>query len=138
MRKLSFLGLLVSLVLVSTPVVQSQEAASKSMHYVIDFKRLSYYLELDDCQKGEVYEINSFFIEQQEAYLSGNMSPEVLEKNWNYVLYSNLKLMKAALTDKQYAKYLRVLNLTENNRMFAASVKTENNDAGLVVMVSSK
>jgi hypothetical protein len=128
MKRVSFLGLMVSLFLVSAPLVQSQNVAANSTHYVIDFQKLSHYLELDDFQKNGVYEINSFFIDQQNQYIRKNLSPEKLEKNWNHVLYGNLKLMKETLTAEQYQKYLRLLNTTNNNRMLAAAGETDSHD----------
>ena len=130
-----FLGLAVSLFMVSTPLVHSQNVAVKNTHYVIDFQKLSHYLELEDFQKAEVYQINSFFIDQQKEYLTKNISPKSLEKKWNQVLYSNLKMMKDALTEAQYKKYLRLLNITHSNRMLAALAEPDDIEAELLALL---
>jgi hypothetical protein len=138
MKRVSFLGWVVGLLFVSATLVKGQNDAAQNLHYVIDFQKLSYYLELDDSQKGEVSQINAFFIDQQKQYLRKNLSPEKWEKNWNQVLYGNLKLMKETLSEEQYKKYLRVINATHTNRMLAALNEADNNYAGSYMLVELK
>jgi hypothetical protein len=117
MKRFSFLGLAVSLFLVCAPLIHSQNAVVDNIPLRIDAGKLSYYLELEPFRKNEVYQIIDFFIDQQNQFLTGISSPEKLQKNFDRVLYGNLKLMKEALTDNQYKKYLRLINTTFNNRM---------------------
>jgi hypothetical protein len=138
MKRVSFLGLMVSMFLVSAPLVQSQNVAENSMPYVIDFQKLSYYLDLESSQQDEVAWINSFFIDQQQQLLTDNISPNRLQSELEQALYGNLILMRVALTAEQYQKYLRVINATNNNRMLAALEETDNNDAEWYLLAEFK
>jgi len=126
MKKMSILSLAVGLFLVSAPLASSQNDAVVNMMYVIDFPKLSQYLELEPFQKYEIFQINDFFIDSQKQLLTGKLSPEKLEQKYHKVLYGNLKLMKEALTETQYRKYLRLINLTRGNRLF---FPVENDDS---------
>jgi len=119
MKKYGFLGLVVSLYLVSTPLMHSQNEQVYYLPFVMDFSKLSYYLQLESFRKEEVSKINTFFVDQQTLLLTDNLSQERLQKKFGNVLYGNLKLMKKALSEEQYKKYLRLINETNYYRMLA-------------------
>lgn len=75
--------------------------------------RLSKYLQLDAGQHEEVSNICDYFNEQMtQATRARKNRDQLLHR----AVYGNLKLMKQTLTDKQYAEYLRLLNVTLNNK----------------------
>ncbi|WP_165154405.1 hypothetical protein [Parabacteroides sp. ZJ-118] len=86
--------------------------------FVVEFGKLSSYLNLAPSQMDEVYNINDYFIGQQKASLSkdAKRQAERLQK----AVYGNLKLMKTVLNDDQYRKYITLLNVTNNNRLTGA------------------
>ena len=124
MKKYGFLGWVVGLFLVSAPMMHSQNEQVYHWPFVIEFSRLSYYLELEPFRQDEVARINTFFIDQQEWLSNDNISQERKQKRFEKVLYVNLKLMKEALSTAQYQKYLRLINATNNLRMMAGDVET--------------
>ena len=128
MNRLNVVGLVISLFLVSTPLIHSQSATVYHLPFLIDGQKLSYYLELQPFQQNEVVNINSFFIDQQTQLLESNRSPEQLQKSFERVLFVNLKLMKETLTEKQYRKYLYLINATNNYRIWAASLEANNSN----------
>lgn len=93
---------------------------SKNDHLIseINYDRLSQYLQLKPSQMNDVYAINTYFNDQlRKASFAG-------ESSFNGILYKavygNLKLMKKALNQEQYRKYLVLINVTNNhNRLFA-------------------
>lgn len=87
---------------------QSKEA------FVVNFDKLSSYLELTPSQMGEVADINQYFIDKQIESVSAN--PVRYDKRMQQAVYGNLKLMKNALTNEQYRKYVALINLTNNNK----------------------
>jgi len=84
----------------------------------INYDRLSQYLQLKPSQVNDVYAINAYFNDQlrkasfaRESSFNGKLYKAV---------YGNLKLMKKALNQEQYRKYLVLINVTNNhNRLFA-------------------
>ena len=138
MKKYGFLGLVVSLFLVSTPVMHSQNAQVYYLPFVIDFSQLSSYLELEPFRQDEVARINTFFIDQQTWILSDGLNQERLQQKFENALYSNLKLMKKALSAEQYKKYLRIINATNNHNKLVVMAALENNEAGLLVEAGSR
>lgn len=99
--------------------VQAQEVNPNGNKepFVAEFSRLSAYLDLTPSQMTDVFQINDYFIREQKVSL--NKHPERREEELQKVVYGNLKLMKGALTDEQYRKYVVLLNVTNNNnRMF--------------------
>ncbi len=81
-----------------------------------NIRSLGVYLELLPWQVEEVARINDYFIDQQRESFSHDKSryAEQMEE----ALYTNLKLMKGALTKEQYRKYLTLINVTQNNNKY--------------------
>lgn len=79
----------------------------------INIAKLSSYLNLSASQTEEVANISSFLDEQMEH---ASRATKNQDKLLHDAVYGNLKLMKQTLTNEQYAKYLRVMNLTLYNK----------------------
>lgn len=88
--------------------------------FVAEFSRLSAYLDLAPYQVTDVYHINEYFIRQQKKSL--NQEPERRDEQLQKIVYGNLKLMKKALTDEQYRKYVVLLNVTNNNNRMMGDI----------------
>ncbi len=109
------LGLAMIAVLFSVTVSFAAGNSSKLSKepFAVSFERLSKYLELAPYQMNEVADINDYFIEKQNESIRSTAKRQ--EKKMEQAVYSNLKLMKSALTPEQYRKYLVLLNVTNNN-----------------------
>ena len=70
-------------------------------------------MNLSADQHEEVANICDYFSTQMERATTAKKDQK--KKLYNAV-YGNLKLMRKALTDKQYAEYARVLNVTLQNK----------------------
>jgi len=81
--------------------------------FAVEFGKLSSYLDLTPSQMDEVYDINEYFKGQQKESLSRDTKRQ--EERLQKAVYGNLKLMKSALSDNQYRKYVTLLNVTNNN-----------------------
>ncbi len=79
----------------------------------INVKGLSRYLNLSSNQVEEVANICDFFTEQMNRANSAKKNKDVKLHN---AVYGNLKLMKKTLTEEQYSKYIRLINVTLNNK----------------------
>ena len=91
-------------------ITNAQEINGK---FMAEFSKLNTYLGLESTQLNEVYEINNYFKEAQMNIKNrGNKSHEELMKE---ALLVNMKLMKDALNEEQYRKYVTLLNITNNN-----------------------
>lgn len=91
-------------------ITNAQEINGK---FMAEFSKLNTYLGLQSTQLNEVYEINSYFKEaQMDIKTRGNKSHEEQMKE---ALLVNMKLMKDALNEEQYRKYVTLLNITNNN-----------------------
>lgn len=88
--------------------------------FAVEFVKLSSYLNLAPSQMDEVYYINDYFVEQQKASLSKDTKRQ--EERLQKAVYGNLKLMKTALNDDQYRKYVTLLNVTNNNNRLTGAV----------------
>lgn len=88
--------------------------------FAVEFGKLSSYLNLAPSQMDEVYNINDYFVEQQKASLSKDTKRQ--EERLQKAVYGNLKLMKTALNDEQYRKYVTLLNVTNNNNRLTGAV----------------
>lgn len=84
--------------------------------FMVEFYQLNAYLDLDDYQMDDVYNINEYFILQQKESLNGNQNRR--DKRLQQAVYGNLKLMKQALNSEQYRKYVTLLNVTNNNKRY--------------------
>lgn len=69
---------------------------------------------------NEVYDINEYFKGQQKESLSRDTKRQ--EERLQKAVYGNLKLMKSALSDNQYRKYVTLLNVTNNNNRLTGAV----------------
>ncbi|MCD8292506.1 MAG: hypothetical protein LUC23_01925 [Prevotellaceae bacterium] len=79
----------------------------------INVDKLSQYLNLTADQHQEVTNICDYFGQQMSQAARSKKNQEKLLRK---AVYSNLKLMKQTLNDKQYTDYTRVLNITLNNK----------------------
>ena len=88
--------------------------------FAVEFGKLSSYLDLTPSQMDEVYDINEYFKGQQKESLSRDTKRQ--EERLQKAVYGNLKLMKSALSDNQYRKYVTLLNVTNNNTRLTGAV----------------
>ena len=88
--------------------------------FAVEFGKFSSYLDLTPSQMDEVYEINEYFKGQQKESLSRDTKRQ--EERLQKAVYGNLKLMKSALSDNQYRKYVTLLNVTNNNNRLTGAV----------------
>ena len=88
--------------------------------FAVEFGKLSSYLDLTPSQMDEVYDINEYFKGQQKESLSRGTKRQ--EERLQKAVYGNLKLMKSALSDNQYRKYVTLLNVTNNNNRLTGAV----------------
>ena len=88
--------------------------------FAVEFGKLRSYLDLTPSQMDEVYDINEYFKGQQKESLSRDTKRQ--EERLQKAVYGNLKLMKSALSDNQYRKYVTLLNVTNNNNRLTGAV----------------
>ena len=88
--------------------------------FAVEFGKLSSYLDLTPSQMDEVYDINEYFKGQQKESLSRDTKRQ--EERLQKAVYGILKLMKSALSDNQYRKYVTLLNVTNNNNRLTGAV----------------
>lgn len=88
--------------------------------FAVEFSRLSSYLGLAPYQMEEVLNINDYFVQEQRKSLSKDLKRQ--DERLQKAVYSNLKLMKEALTADQYRKYVILLNVTNNNNRLTGTV----------------
>ena len=74
---------------------------------------MTQYLKLSSQQHEEVANICDYFQEQMKVANSSKKNSEQKVRN---AVYSNLKLMKNTLTEKQYSEYLRLMAMTLRNK----------------------
>lgn len=79
----------------------------------INKAKLTQYLKLSSQQHEEVANICDYFQEQMKVANSSKKNSEQKVRN---AVYSNLKLMKNTLTEKQYSDYLRLMAMTLRNK----------------------
>lgn len=79
----------------------------------INVAKLSKYLNLTSTQREQVENICDFFSKQ---VTNANNSQKNQNELFRKAVYTNLKLMKQTLNDKQYSDYIRVLNTTLQNK----------------------
>lgn len=88
--------------------------------FAVEFGKLSSGRDLTPSQMDEVYDINEYFKGQQKESLSRDTKRQ--EERLQKAVYGNLKLMKSALSDNQYRKYVTLLNVTNNNNRLTGAV----------------
>jgi hypothetical protein len=79
----------------------------------INISKLSNYLKLSSAQTEEVANISVFFDEQMWRATRAKKNQGKMLQN---AVYGNLKLMKQTLSPEQYAKYVKLINVTLQNR----------------------
>ena len=91
-----------------------EKVESKNWKVDVNVAKLSKYLELDANQREQVATISEYFADKVQ---SASYAKEAKQgKKLREAVYGNFKLMKRALTDKQYKKYVQLLNVTLKNR----------------------
>lgn len=108
-----------ALVFSATMCLTNAQCVSKEP-FSVEFTKLSSYLGLAPYQMEEVLGINEFFVETQQKSLSKDLKRQ--EAGMRKAIYGNLKLMKSALTEGQYRKYVTLLNVTNNNNRLLGGV----------------
>ena len=105
---------------VSFAIAQCVNENGNKEPFAVEFGKLSSYLDLTPSQMDEVYDINEYFKGQQKESLSRDTKRQ--EERLQKAVYGNLKLMKSALSDNQYRKYVTLLNVTNNNNRLTGAV----------------
>jgi hypothetical protein len=113
MKKL-FMIPVAALLFSATVYGKGNSNSEANYNFDISVSKLGNYLQLASSQTEEVANICDFFEEQMKQV--GNSSEQNRQKRLNTAVYGNLKLMKKALTDEQYKKYVIVLNYTLQNK----------------------
>lgn len=107
------LTLVAAVCLTATTFAAGNQPTAAKWDGSINVSKLSKYLNLSSDQHEEVANICEYFSTQMGRVSSSRKNKEELLHN---AVYGNLKLMKKALTDKQYADYAKVLNITLQNK----------------------
>lgn len=111
MKKVLFT--MVAALSISVASYATNEKNAVNWDFQMNANQLKNYLQLSSYQMSEVSDICDFFSEQMK-YVSATRKNQK-EKLHNTV-YGNLKLMKQTLTNDQYKKYVRLLNVTIQNK----------------------
>ena len=96
------LTLMAAVCLTATTFAAGNQPTTAKWDGNINVTKLSKYLNLSD-----------YFSTQMERATTAKKDQK---KKLHNAVYGNLKLMRKALTDKQYAEYARVLNVTLQNK----------------------
>ena len=107
------LTLVVALSMSATLFAAGNQPTTEKWSGRMNVAKLSRYLDLSSSQYDKVEEICLYFNEKMER---ANASRKHQDKYMRDPLYGNLKLMKQELTEKQYASYLKLLNVTLQNK----------------------
>lgn len=88
------------------------ESKVKSEDWTISMNvnKLGRYLNLSGSQYDEVVAISDYFNEKMQS--AANSSEAKQGKRLREAVYGNFKLMKNTLSDEQYRKYVRLMNIT--------------------------
>ena len=112
------LTLMAAVCLTATTFAAGNQPTTAKWDGNINVTKLSKYLNLSADQHEEVANICDYFSTQMERATTAKKDQK---KKLHNAVYGNLKLMRKALTDKQYAEYARVLNVTLQNKGIAVS-----------------
>ncbi|WP_072530689.1 hypothetical protein [Bacteroides ilei] len=112
MKKLG-LTLVVALVFSASVFASDGEGKTTKWNGSINKEKLTKYLKLNATQNDEVADICDYFEEQMKI---ANSSKKDNNEKVRTAVYGNLKLMKKALNDEQYASYVRLMALTLHNK----------------------
>jgi hypothetical protein len=110
MKKL-MMTLVATMCFSATVLAAGNQPTTEKWEGEINTYKLAQYLQLKSNQAEEVANICDYFAEQMKM---ANRSKDYM-KALHRAIYGNLKLMKNVLTDEQYAKYTRVINITLQN-----------------------
>ncbi len=100
---------------ISTTISFSQSTGSSTgAPFAPKTSQLSKYLQLSSYQYDQVADITDYFVEMQLRSIQGG--DQYGSKRMYQAVYGNLKLMKGVLTEGQYKMYVKVLNVTNNNK----------------------
>jgi len=98
---------------ISVASYATNEKNAANWDFQMNANQLRNYLQLSSYQMSEVSNICDYFSEQMKSVsYSKKNQKEKLQKT----VYGNLKLMKQTLTNDQYKKYVRLLNVTMQNK----------------------
>lgn len=115
MKRLGLTLVAVVCIAANTFAVENQpvkEGTAKQWEARINVDKLGKYLQLNAEQKNQVNTICDYFNEQM---IRANRSHKNHDKMLRNAIFGNLKLMKQTLTKKQYAEYMKVLQVTLQN-----------------------
>lgn len=101
------------LFLTATGFAAGKQPTTATWEGNINVVKLSNYLKLTSEQSEEVANISTFFDEQMVRATRAKKNQGKLLQN---AVYGNLKLMKQTLSTEQYAKYVKLMNVTLQNR----------------------
>ena len=107
------LTLITAVCLTATTFAAGNQPTTAKWDGTINVTKLSKYLKLSAGQHEEVANICKYFSTQMGRATTAKKDQE---KKLHNAVYGNLKLMKKTLTDKQYADYAKVLNVTLQNK----------------------
>lgn len=109
------LGLTLVAFAISASVFATGATSNKAQKWdgAIASTSLNKYLQLENHQQEEVAKICEHFVNEME---DANSSRRFKEEKLRKAVYSNLKLMKQTLNEKQYASYVRALSATLRNK----------------------
>ena len=107
------LTLVAAVCLTATTFAAGNQPTTAKWEGNINVTKLSQYLKLSANQHDEVTNICEYFNEQMARATNSKKNQEQLLRN---AVYGNLKLMKKTLSEKQYADYAKVLNVTLQNK----------------------
>lgn len=101
--------LAVALMTTGTVLAAGDKTANEKWEGHMDANSLGRYLQLTAVQQAQVNDICEFFSEEMGR---ANRSRRNYDKLVRRAVLGNLKLMRQTLDDRQYAYYLRVMNVT--------------------------
>jgi len=108
MKRLTFL--FVAALVMSATSWAGNSAKSLDWTISMNVAKLGQYLDLSSDQYGEVVAISEYLSEKMR---SAACSKEARQgERLREAVYGNFKLMKNALNDEQYRKYVRLMNVT--------------------------
>lgn len=99
--------------LTATSFAAGKQPVTANWEGNINISKLSNYLKLSSDQAEEVANITTYFDEQMGRATRARKNQGKMLQN---AVYGNLKLMKGTLSPEQYAKYIKLMNVTLQNR----------------------
>jgi len=104
---------IVAVLSISAASFAKDAANYASWNFDVNMNQLSHYLQLSSGQADEVSDICVHFTDQMRS--ASFSSQKNRKEKFQKAVYANLKLMKSTLTEEQYRKYVRLLNVTMQN-----------------------